>query len=318
MKQNGTEISQQAIEWLINLQETPDDKELLERFTAWYQESVEHRLAWDEANAVWNTLGELNPAPALVADVTPAINLRSPRRRIPQLLSLAATIVFAVVLYFPITQWFTADYYTGTGEMRQIALDDGSTVWLGAKSAIKIHYQANTRNIELLAGEAYFSVQPDPSRPFHVITDMADTTVLGTAFNVNLVADTFSIAVNHGRVAVTAHGSSELLRPPLKAGNWLRLNNTGNTEWGNTSPDAAGIWRSGKLVVNNRPVGEVLDELRRYYRGAIMLTDTSVATRRLTGVYDLKTPDNALQAIAKVQDLKLTRITPWVALLSPN
>lgn len=302
------------------MQEAPDDKALLGRFTAWYQESPEHRLAWDEANATWNALGELHHVPTSVAEAVPApvANLRPHHRRMPQLISLAATLILAVVLYSPVKQWFTADYYTGTGEIRQIALDDGSTVWLSARSAIKIHYQANARTVELLEGEAYFTVQPDSSRPFRVITAMADTTVLGTAFNVNMVADTISVAVNHGRVAVTAHGSSQLLRPPLTGGDWLRLNNAGKTEWGNASSDAAGIWRSGKLVVNNRPVGEVLDELRRHYHGAIMLTDPSVATRRLTGVYNLQTPEDALQAIAQVQDLKLTQITPWMILLSHN
>lgn len=318
MKQNGTESSQQAIEWLIDLQEAPDDKALLGRFNAWYQESAAHRLAWDEANATWNALGELNHVPTSVTEAAPVVNLRPHRRRMPQLISLAASLILAVVLYSPVKQWITADYYTGTGEMRQIALDDGSTVWLSARSAIKIHYQANARTVELLEGEAYFTVQPDPSRPFHVITAMADTTVLGTSFNVNMVADTISVAVNHGRVAVTAHGSSQLLRPPLTAGNWLRFNNTGKTEWGDASPDAAGIWRNGKLVVNNRPVGEVLDELRRHYHGAIILTDTSVAARRLTGVYNLRTPEEALQAIAQVQDLKLTQVTPWMILLSHN
>ena len=316
MNQNGNVINQQAIEWLINLQETPDDKALLARFSAWYQESAAHRRAWDEANATWNALeGLAPPSPVVTANVAP---IKKSRSRWLPLTSLAATIILAIGLYFPITQWYTADYYTHTGEIRKIVLDDGSTLWLSPKSALKVDYQAKSRNVKLLSGEAYFSVQPDPSRPFHVITDLADSTVLGTAFNVNLAANRFNIIVNHGSVAVTAHGTSQRLRPPLKAGDWLQLTPAGSKEWGNSSPDNAGLWRSGKLVISNRPVEEVLDELRRYYRGVIILTDSTIKTRRLTGAYDLNDPENTLLAIAKVQHLKLIQLTPWVTFLSRN
>ncbi len=300
------------------MQEAPDDKVLRRRFTAWYQENAEHRHAWEEANATWNALGELNPMQPLVAEVASVADLHPYQRHMPRIISLAATLILSIVLYYPVKQWFTTDYFTGTGESQKIQLKDGSTIWLGAESAIKVNYQANARTVELLNGEAYFSVHPDSSRPFRVITTMADTTVLGTEFNVNLIANTINVAVDRGRVAVTAHNSSQLLRHSLTAGNWLRLDETGNAEWGNSSAEPAGVWRSGKLFVNNRPVGEVLDEVRRYYHGAIMLTDNSFASHRLTGMYNLQTPEDALQAIAQVQNLQLIQITPWIILLSPS
>ena len=47
-----------------------------------------------------------------------------------------------------------ADYLTTTAQSRLVTLEDGTTVYLAADSAIKTEFSASRRQVRLLAGEA--------------------------------------------------------------------------------------------------------------------------------------------------------------------
>lgn len=110
----------------------------------------------------------------------------------------AAAILILVVSTSILTYWYTqpeqAEFlsenvmntlYTPAGQRAQLVLQDGTEVWLNAKS--KLIYPArftdDKRNVTI-EGEAFFKVAKDPSRPFIVSTHDVDMEVLGTQFNV--------------------------------------------------------------------------------------------------------------------------------------
>jgi transmembrane sensor len=66
---------------------------------------------------------------------------------------------------------YFSDYHTGTGEIRDIRLADGSHVLLNTDSAVSVDYQAAKRQIILHHGQARFSVAQDVQRPFEVQAD---------------------------------------------------------------------------------------------------------------------------------------------------
>lgn len=210
--------------------------------------------------------------------------------------------------------WFSADHATGVAETREIRLEDGSVAWLGADSAISIAYDGGARQVTLLSGEAYFEVEPDAARPFRVLADGVETTVLGTAFDVRADPDAVSVAVNRGRVAVAAAGGDA--GAPLEAGDWVRVAPSGRTEHGRAEPDMAGGWRSGLLAVQDRPVAEVAGILARYQGGRILVAGGDLAGRRVTGIYDLNAPLDALQAMAESHGAQVRRISPWLTVVS--
>ena len=75
--------------------------------------------------------------------------------------------------------------YTPAGQRAQLVLQDGTEVWLNAKS--KLTYPAQFKGAErrvTVEGEAFFNVAKDPSKPFIVSTQEVDMKVLGTQFNV--------------------------------------------------------------------------------------------------------------------------------------
>ena len=75
------------------------------------------------------------------------------------------------------------------GKQTDIVLADGTRIWLNAGSQLSypINFIGNTREV-YLAGEAFFDVRSDPSKPFHVITGDMKIRVTGTKFNVTSYA----------------------------------------------------------------------------------------------------------------------------------
>ena len=77
-----------------------------------------------------------------------------------------------------------ADYSTGPGGQRTVALPDGSVAILNTDSAIDVDYGRERRMVKLLYGEAHFEVAKDAQRPFQVLAVGGRTTAVGTAFAV--------------------------------------------------------------------------------------------------------------------------------------
>ncbi|MCT4495280.1 FecR family protein [Bosea minatitlanensis] len=322
----------EALQWLIARQEDADDPDVKARFRAWLARDPRNAEAWTEAQHLWGVLGEARaPAGRPVETAQPSRSrfpqgrtARSPvsaRRRLRsgRLVVAAAGLVagcLAVMFQPAIDVWLRADYSTGIAEIREIRLDDGSIAVLGAGSALDVAYEPKRRYVRLLSGEAYFEVKPDATRPFQVAAGEVDSTVLGTAFDVRLGSDAVSVAVNHGRVAVASPVAAAALAAPLGAGDWVRVASDGAVQRGKDLPELVGGWRSGMLAVRDRAIADVVEEIGRHYRGKILLAGGEIASKRVTGVYDLRRPADALQAIAQAHGARLHRVGPWLLVLS--
>jgi len=89
---------------------------------------------------------------------------------------------------------------------RFINLPDGSSVILNENSKLEFgdKFIVNGKREVYLQGEAYFDIKHDPSHPFIVHTGKLQTTVLGTAFNINANPEngTVTVTVTRGKVKV--------------------------------------------------------------------------------------------------------------------
>src|SRR3546814_11678062 len=101
----------------------------------------------------------------------------------------AAAACLAVVSAPTLLLMWQSDYRTGTGEMRNVTLSDGSSVTLDTGSAIAVNYGDGRRGVRLLAGRAWFDVAHDERHPFTVSAADARVRVTGTAFDVGLDDD---------------------------------------------------------------------------------------------------------------------------------
>ncbi len=87
-----------------------------------------------------------------------------------------------------------------------INLPDGSSVILNENSRVEVgdKFIVNGKREVYLEGEAYFDIVHDSSHPFIVHTGKLQTTVLGTAFNINAnsMTGTVIVTVTRGKVKV--------------------------------------------------------------------------------------------------------------------
>ncbi len=330
------QASREASGWMIRLQDAPDDAELRRRFSDWLADPV-NAAAWKETERMSRAVA--GAAPRHVESWGPFLSQvraetktraipgraasrqapagRTNRRRVLRLAGLAAAAsVLAIMVAPELAPRLGADHATATAETRTVRLADDSVVTVAPDSAIAVSYTKGERRVNLLAGEIYLDVTPDAGRPFRVATDSLLVTVLGTGFNVSQSDAGAEVGVAHGSVRVDRDEYAGPAAEALEAGEFVRVSRSGRVQRGLQPAVQIGAWRQNQLIAQDQPFAEMLDRLRRYHAGAIVLTDASLADQPVTGVYDLGNPVGALRAIARSQNAMVREITPWLLIVS--
>jgi transmembrane sensor len=296
-----------ALDWLLRTQAAPEDRRLQVEREAWLAEHPSHARAYRRAEEIWRITGAV-PAHAR--------RVRAAKWR--QRIGVLAAAAFAACLILwsaprlvpDLGIMLQADYRTGAGEVREVTLPDGTTVWLDADSAIALPAD---RSVSLLAGRAFFQVKSDASRPFTVTAGEERITVLGTAFDVLLSERGVTVAVQSGSVSVASGAARGVA---LRGGQRAIIDRAhGNLSTNAISTASVAAWRNGLLVVEGATVTEVVDELARHHSGFILLRDPALGARRITGVFDLKDPQAALRAVLKPYGGQILRITPYILIV---
>lgn len=234
----------------------------------------------------WEELGRLDPPAA-----EPVRTRRAPGWIAAA--TAAALILFAVpvgLLTMVERSPGGAAYASGQGEIRSLALSDGSQVQLGAQSRIELHFSRDERRIQLLAGEAIFEVSSDPERPFIVETTAGEVRALGTAFMVRLGHGAARLVVIEGTVRVVPRvpekGADRVSRV-ADAGEEVSFgakpaDSSGTSQAFVTAEGPADVarstaWTRGMLYFNGEPLGEVIAVVNRYAERPVALGDDRFA-----------------------------------------
>lgn len=313
-------LTHTALDWLLRIQQSPEDATLRTELAAWLAIDGRHVEAYRKAEQVWQLTGMAQAATsplaiektrAMAADIAPAARPHRPRRRRwPALLAGSLAACLLILMAPDAYLRYQSDYRTGLGQQRSIELDDGSHVQLDSRSAIAVAFDGDRREVRLLSGQAFFEVTPDKSRPFTVDADGLQITVTGTAFNVAMRPSQLAVAVQHGSVRV-AEGS-ETLAEALQAGDQLQWRGRGQVVRDTLPLSQIAAWQQGRLVVRDARIAEVLDELRPYLPGKLALRDDELGDKRITGVYDLRNPDAALRAVIQPYQGRVSTWTGWL------
>ncbi|MFT8559949.1 MAG: FecR domain-containing protein [Acetobacter sp.] len=314
----------EALEWLLALEEDSHAPDIHARFEAWKANEANAR-AWANVSRVYAGIGETAPVheetwrpfvperrdlPGASAPATARRCLR--RRQIWAGASLAACIVMAWGVFDPpVRLLLGADDLTGTGETKVIDLADGGTVTLAPRSAIAFEGSRSSRHMRLLQGEAWFDVRHDAMRPFRVAARDLGVTDIGTRFDVRLGSAETDVSVEVGAVEVSAD-NVPAISETLRAGQTLSVSTTHLVSRDAVDPSLVAGWRDGALSVRNRPMRDVIEDIRPWYRGVLIVRGDGLAARRVTGLYDLHHPEAAMRALAAAYGGRVIRVTPWV------
>lgn len=316
--------------FLVQLTEAPGDEALKQRIREWCARSTVNRDVWNRTQRTYEMMGgsparyeaDWKPRPEAVAPMASAETIPFPRARwisksrIAAAAAMAIAAAFAFLAVPPALIRLQADVMTSTAEVRSLDLEDGSRVFLGPRSAAKIDYLQGSRGVRLLQGEAYFEVVPNQERPFRVTAKDVVTTVLGTEFEVGLSDEGVTVGVKGGRVRVDDMHLTPPMSEQLTAGDWLRVSSTRGADRRKRESGDVADWTEGKFVARNVPIGDIVERLRGYHSGSIILGDRAFANRLVSGVYDLRNPESTLRNLAQAHDAVVREVTPWLLLVT--
>lgn len=310
---------EQASDWLVLLREAPGDASMQARFEDWLDARPEHAVAWVVTTETFDTIGAIGPEmeEAWRGAASPRRGLLPWRGAIGRTALAWGAIAASLALWLAPAAMLhlQSDSETQAGEMRQLRLADGSMVQMGPASAIAVDYGKGQRTVRLLKGEAWFDVRHNPSAPFHVIAGDVRTTVLGTSFDVRRVGGATIVSLKRGRVHVEDRGAGPVAGRDLVPGQWVRVDADHRIESGTDNPDLFGAWQTGTLVAHDRPVGDVIEALRPWYRGRILVMGGEMERRRVDGVYNARDTQSALTALVSGAGGHVRQVSSWLILV---
>lgn len=304
------DVSHQASAWFALMQDGSATQAEREALAHWLAADPAHAQAYAQLQQLWDA------AALLLQPTPPAAPAQLSRRRFVGL-GLAASA--AVVSAGAATFWLEgggspfADVYTAVGERRVVNLPDGSSVELAGNTALNISISPTGRTLQLLRGEAFFSVAPSAAGELRVKTEAGDVFANDAAFCLTCEGAMALLAVNrHGvRVATTNQQAD------LSEGFSLRF---GANQMGPIQPaqmDQVMAWRTGRLVFFDKPLQTVINQLEQWRPGRIFIMDKQLAARRVSLVLNLDRPEQMLGVLAKALSVRTTSYTELVTLIYP-
>lgn len=152
------------------------------------------------------------------------------------------------------------------GAEYKLALADGTIVMINSASTLRFPVNinaANSRDVYLESGEAYFKVAKNPAKPFIVHANGMDVKVLGTTFNVNTYSRITRTTLVEGKVeAKSANNQTTVLGPNQQAVFNVQTNALSRADV-DVLPYIA--WANGKIVFEEATLGEVMEQLSLWY-----------------------------------------------------
>lgn len=289
-------------------------------FRLWRAQSGVHEAAAAEADALWSDASEVHrdPATGLIRPGRrrPVVSRRGIITGIAGLGAIGASGLWATGAWRP----FGYDYSTGIAETHMVELPDGSRMTLNAMSAVRLDFSPQRRRVLLVEGQAYFEVAPDARRPFEVEARGNIVKALGTAFDVNSNLPRGAVAVAVVEHAVTvgaASASSRNAEAVVSEGEGVVVAANGHVgPISRLDAGAATAWRSGMYVAEGRPLDEVVETLRAYRRGWIVIRDENTRSLKVNAVLDLRHPEASLKALAGGLPIRILQLTPLLIIIS--
>lgn len=303
---------EEAAAWVLKNRNGERSERDSRAFEAWLAQSPENRTAYEAAERL---MGEARTA---ILNDPKLRNFkakpRSPTTRIVTVALLSLALAGSAFVYSDGPMRLRADALSGTGETPTVELADGSIIQLNASSAVAYRFTGQSRTVTLLRGQAFFQVAKDARRPFVVEALGGRTTALGTAFDVRIDGHTTEVTVTEHAVSVAP---DTLPEPAVRVneGHQAVYDRDGKVQdVRQADTNAVLAWRRGQLVVDNASVAKVVTEIGRHFAGRIIISNSNLAARRVSGTFTVTDTDAALALLRDSLGVSVIRVGPLILL----
>ncbi|MCD0489213.1 FecR domain-containing protein [Pedobacter sp. MC2016-14] len=222
--------------------------------------------------------------------------------------------VAAILAPFPLLIWFFVLQYQAdatfisaqtTVKTDTTLLADGSVVVLNRNSVLEYQEKFHdTRTVSLKKGEAFFKVKHDHNRPFIVQVNGIRIRVLGTSFNVKMVAGKTEVIVETGKVEISSKHKKIELSPSESV--YIDKENQNLTK--QVHPDQLyTYYRSKEFKAIGTPLWRLAEVLQEAYDVKILIPRNEVKNLPLSTTFKEEDLDDILAVIAKTFNITVNR-----------
>jgi transmembrane sensor len=313
-------IRDTAAGWFAKLNNSTVSTDTLRAFRAWRNGDPRHDQAYLEIEAFWKRAAKLENDREIQQAAGAALERKPqglgalPR---PGGKAVTAALFSLLVVAGAALAWPTLvgrTYATAVGEQRFVALADGSRLRLDTRSRVRVRLGARQRDIELLAGRAFFDVAHDPARPFVVAADGARIRAIGTRFDVRRDPGGVQVVLVEGRVRVDGEAAGRPAAWTLEAGEAVRSGRDAPPAVRRVDAVQATSWTTGRLVFHAQPLSAAIAEVNRYSERPVVLRAPALAGRPVSGSFEIGDTPAFVSAVAELYDLKVDRSADAIVL----
>jgi transmembrane sensor len=297
----------EALNWLIELREAQDGDPRYRHWQAWLAVSGQNRQAWQRVETLGQRLS--GSQGRLLLHALRSTPVQASRRafvgKLCLLLGGAGTLAYSGQrLVWP---ELSAGYHTGTGELRNLALDNHLQLTLNTATALDVQHEGQSTLIGLLKGEIMVDSRQVVSASTQVQLAQARIRAGQARFSVRaLEGEPQRVCVYQGQLNLNL-GAQE---HQLVAGQQLLF--SPNDVRREALPLASDAWTRGLLITDGMPLAVFTRELDRYRSGRLHC-DPQVAALRVSGAFDLKHPEQVLATLGQVLPVKVQYRTRYWA-----
>lgn len=295
-------IDSEAAAWAVKVDAGPLSPADQRRLDAWLDADRRHRGAFARARALSHAAALLQPTAAA-----------SPRRAVAMDrrawltgggAALAASVVGGFILA---DRRGVADLSTGAGEIRRVALADGTSAQLDSRSRFQATVRGDRRALDLKGGEAWLAIASSPSAPFALSAGPLRASVAAAAEVVlRLRGDEARLTLVKGAARVWSVDTGE------QDGRWLEAGTEAAASLAGGTLQAARLsdhlisrrlgWREGLLILDGETLAEAAREFNHYNAHRIEVSGPP-ADIRVVGAFSNTDPQafvETMQSLFKV------------------
>jgi transmembrane sensor len=185
---------------------------------------------------------------------------------------------------------------TTFARMGTVTLDDGTKVRLAPESELTVPklFGPELRVVKL-KGAGEFTVAKGIEQPFRVNAGTVAVVATGTAFTVKVDENTIETTV------VVSEGSVKVGKPKdltdVPAGGAVIAKDSVVRQATAAEKEEADSWRTGTLVVNDKPLGQVLNLMKKWYGLTILVPQPQLMERKASFRASLDSTRQAIRGI---------------------